>query len=96
MLTLPQLKDVCLYFQHSKQCRYLKQDDSDYNKWYCLKLKPQEKNMIDKKLSETVAKDKANRIDPKKQGYPLGDNCGGYPLLKFVNQGYDLDSKGKP
>jgi hypothetical protein len=67
----------------------LKQDDAAYDKYYCLKLKPVEKAKIDKKLQETVAKDRANRIDPKTQGYPMGDNCQGYLLLKNIPQGYD-------
>ena len=29
--------------------------------------------------------------DPRKENIPLGDNCEGYPILKYIEQGYDKD-----
>ena len=90
MLSLKQLQNVCLSnSSNSKQCRYLESDDNDYNKFYCRKLRKDDKNKIDKKIDEVVAELKSKKIDPKKQSLPMGDNCTGYPYLKHVAQGYD-------
>ena len=90
MLSLKQLQNVCMaYSGDAKQCRYLEQDDTDGSKWYCRKSRKEDRAKIDKKLSEVVADFKKRKIDPTKQGIPLGDNCTGYPFLKHIPQGYD-------
>lgn len=47
MLSLNQIKDVCLGFDgSSKKCRYFSQDNNDYNKYYCLKLTDKNQKLI--------------------------------------------------
>lgn len=83
-LTLNQLQDVCLldHPDKSRVCRYLISDELDENKWYCQKLRPNIKLTIDhdvflsKKINANIAQ---------------GDNCPGYPFLRNIQQGYDLD-----
>jgi hypothetical protein len=90
MLSLKQLQDVCLVHGGSQQCRYLFQDDNQWDRWYCKKKRPVEKAKIDKKADEMVAECLKKKVDPDKHGFPLGDNCAGYPVLKTVPQGYDV------
>jgi hypothetical protein len=93
MLSLKQLKDVCLVHQGSNMCRYLKQDDASYDKWYCLKKSPANKTKIDDRVAEFAKDCRKRKIDPHATAaanqMPLGDNCPGYLLLKHVEQGYD-------
>lgn len=90
MLTLPQIKDVCMTWQGYEQCRYLNHDASSGNS-YCVKKVPGRKAIYDDQVKKFVANAKANGQDPKALGRPLGDNCRGYPPLKLVKQGYDID-----
>ena len=82
-LTLKHLQDICLlgHQDKSKTCRYLKNDELENNKWYCQKLQPMTKLKIDNDIANT----KSNFI-------PSGDNCEGFPLLKHIDQGYDIIS----
>lgn len=89
MLSLKQIQDICLVYGSSKKCRYLAQDDSNGLKWYCLKQSGRKKD-IDDEVKELIAESIKNNVDLQKQGVPLGDNCIGYPLLKYINQGYDI------
>lgn len=86
-MTLSQkhLEDVCLLrcSDKAKICRYLRNDELDASKWYCQKLHELSKTRID---SETE-----RSIDKKARGVPMGDNCKGYPVLKNIVQGYDVD-----
>ena len=92
-LSLKQLTDVCLANSGTADvCRYLKQDDTDYDKWYCLKHKVADKTRIDDKVSEHIRDCRKQGVDPADAGHPLGDNCDGYPLLKYKSQGYDVKS----
>lgn len=88
-LSKKQLQDVCMLYSGSQMCRYLSQDDADPSKWNCLKHRPIEKKKIDDKIDQFLAECKKKGIDATKQHVPLGDNCGGYPLLKNIEQGYD-------
>ncbi len=88
-LSLKQLHDVCLLYSGDyRRCRYLAQDDNDSSKWYCLK-KNAKRQDIDDETQEFLKELKKKGTDPRKQGYPLGDNCTGYPILKHIEQGYD-------
>jgi len=88
-LSLKQLQDVCmLYNGSSKRCRYLAQDDTDHNKWYCYK-KTSKKADIDDEVLEFLKELKKKGMDPKRQSIPFGDNCAGYLPLKTLEQGYD-------
>lgn len=89
MLSLKQLKDVCLVNDNTYlKCRYLSQDENDYTKWYCLK-KTTKALDVDSELDEFVRDCRKRGKDPRKENVPLGDNCAGYPLLRHINQGYD-------
>jgi len=88
-LSLKQLQDVCLiYTNDSRKCKYLAQDDSNASVWYCLK-KSSKKAEVDDETSDYLKDLKKKGVDPRKQGTPLGDNCDGYPILRYIKQGYD-------
>ena len=92
MLSLKQLTDVCLCYEGGhERCRYLEQDDDDWNKFYCLKKNPKKKQDIDLEMAAFIEKCKKASKDPTKENIPMGDNCGGYLKLKHVQQGYDKD-----
>jgi hypothetical protein len=88
-LSLKQLQNYCLYHvDDSSKCRYLAQDDNDPNIWFCLK-KSARKAETDDEIVEYVKEFKSKGLDPYKQDVPLGDNCSGYPILRYKIQGYD-------
>lgn len=89
MLSKKQLADICMSNQGHQACRYLSQDELDWSKFHCIKLRPIEKSKIDKKVSDYISECKRKGTDPNKQSIPIADNCSGYPLLKTINQGYD-------
>jgi len=90
MLSKKQLQDVCLLHQGGASCcRYLAEDDQNYNVWYCVKHKLAEKKKIDQKITQWVQECKKQGLDPNTQNVPLADNCSGYPVLKHLEQGYD-------
>lgn len=80
-LSANHLKDVCLLGCEDVKntCRYLRNDELDPSKWHCQKLSYQVRTKIDLEAD----------LSPK--GFPLGDNCKGYPILKNIVQGYDCD-----
>lgn len=86
-LTIRHLGEVCLLHHPdaTKTCRYLVNDELDPDKWYCLKMRPDSKRQIDDSISASSRK---SRI---RSGVPSGDNCEGYPLLKHMPQGFDVD-----
>ena len=89
-LSKNQLHNVCLlYSGNHKRCRYLAQDDNDWNKWYCLK-RTSKKADIDVETEDFIRQTRKKGQDPTKAGIPLGDNCQGYPIFKFIEQGYDV------
>jgi hypothetical protein len=45
---------------------------------------------IDDETNDFLKDVKKKGIDPRKQGTPLGDNCSGYPILRYIKQGYDV------
>jgi len=93
MITNKHLQDVCLAWDaNGGKCRYLEQDNNDYQKFYCLKHRANDKKKIDSKIGSFVKDCKTKGLDPQNQGVPLGDNCGGYPVLKTLQQGYDVDA----
>lgn len=88
-LSLKQLQDVCLIYSNgSSKCKYLAQDDSNASVWYCLK-KSSKKAEVDDETNDYLKDLKKKGVDPRKQGTPLGDNCDGYPILRYIKQGYD-------
>ena len=91
-LSRKHLQDVCLLYGGHKRCRYLAQDDNDWSKYYCVKRGPK-KQEIDDEIDELVGDMQMKGQDPRKANIPLGDNCSGYPILKFIEQGYDKDKK---
>jgi hypothetical protein len=91
MLSERQLQDVCLWFSGYKQCRYLRFDDMQMDQCYCIKLRQEERDKADDKVLCHLSECAMKSINPQNQDVPIGDNCSGYPLLKFVEQGYDVD-----
>jgi len=90
-LSKKHLQDVCLLYDGTyKKCRYLAQDDADWSKWYCVK-KSSKKQGIDIEVDDFIADARKKGKDPRKENIPLGDNCEGYPILKYIEQGYDKD-----
>ena len=91
MLSQKQLADVCLlYTGNERQCRYLEEDGRTWD-WHCTKLRAVTKNKRDATCATFLSECQTKGIDPQKQGVPLGDNCSGYPILKHLEQGYDVD-----
>lgn len=90
MLTEEHLKDYCLPNQGVKTCRYLCSDAKDNNVFYCLK-KSSKKNLIDSEIHAFIKKCDVNKTDPNSFELPIADNCPGFPLLKSIKQGYNLD-----
>lgn len=88
MLSSKQLKDVCLLNMNSRQCRYLAEDDSEPNKFYCLKKSPKSKD-VDVEVEDFMQEMRRKGKDPKKEHTPIGNNCSGYPILRYKEQGYD-------
>lgn len=89
MLSKKHLDDVCLFYdQTHRKCRYLSQDEMDYNKFHCLKLSS-EAAEIDEEIDEFIAECKSKGRNPYKEDLPLGDNCPGYLILRNIEQGYD-------
>lgn len=84
MLSQKQLNDICLIGQGSKQCRFL-----DINSCHCLKL-TNDRQRIDNSVDKYLLKMKTR--NPYDEGFPLGNNCQGYPILQHVIQGYDINS----
>lgn len=88
-LSLKHVQDICLLGNGEKQCRYLASDDVNYDQFHCLKHKQE----IAKKIDNEVNKQKSKIQNPNAFSpvlLPLGDNCKGYPILKNINQGYDV------
>jgi hypothetical protein len=83
-LSIKHLKHVCLFdnIDESKVCRYLSNDELDEDKYYCQKLRANSRKKIDE---EVLISSIRNQVTPQ------GDNCPGYPFLRNVIQGYDLD-----
>lgn len=86
-LTNRQLAEVCLLHHPdpTRTCRYLVNDELDPDRWYCQKLRPEAKRQIDDHVSSLSLKSRL------RSGTPCGDNCEGYPLLKHMHQGFDVD-----
>jgi hypothetical protein len=92
MLSLKQLKDVCLNSDvTSQRCRYLCQDEVNNSKFYCLKLSAKA-GKIDAEIDNYVKTMKSKGKNPDDENLPLGDNCSGYPFLRHIEQGYDKKS----
>jgi len=92
MLSLKQLTDVCLCYDGThERCRYLEQDDDDWNAFFCVKKIAKKKEDIDDEIDGFLEKCKKQGKDPTKENIPLGDNCKGYLKLRHVQQGYDKE-----
>ncbi|NDB86392.1 MAG: hypothetical protein EB127_27395 [Alphaproteobacteria bacterium] len=91
MLSKNHLKDVCLVdSSNHARCRYLAEDESERGKYYCLKKSSKAKD-IDIEVQDFLMEMQMKGKDPKKQNVPLGNNCGGYVVLRHKEQGYDKD-----
>lgn len=83
-LSKNQVNNMCLIGSGNTTCRYLAVDDADYSKFHCLKHKLDIKKKIDVLVNDSLNK------STNKGSVPLGDNCAGYPILKNIEQGYDI------
>lgn len=91
-LTQKQLEDVCLFYQGSRQCRYLDEDvDASGNVVHvCLKKTP-DKSVIDLEIKQYLDDSNKKNLDPFRDAHAMGDNCSGYLKLPNKKQGYDED-----
>lgn len=90
MLSLKQVSDFCMGFDTTfKRCRYFSQDENDDQKFYCLKLSSKSSE-IDAEISSYLSECQKKNRDPLLENVPLGDNCDGYPVLRHIQQGYDI------
>lgn len=90
MLSLPQLNDVCMLHGGSNQCRYLEMDNKAYGKWHCKKQSPDARH-LDDLVDEHIRTCRIDGVDPNTTNIPIADNCNGYPFLKDILQGYDVE-----
>jgi len=88
MLSTKQLKDVCLIGGTSERCRYLAEDETDHLKYYCLKKSSKAKD-VDIEVEDFIKDMKRRGKDVSKENIPIGNNCSGYPVLRYKEQGYD-------
>ena len=87
MLTLNQIRNVCLYGQDHMQCRYLALAAA--GEFHCIKntwVKPR----IDKQVREFIEFTKQTGGSILGSNIAMGDNCKGYILFKNKKQGYDI------
>jgi hypothetical protein len=86
-LTLNQIEYVCLTNdKDGKKCRYLACDrENNVNEWICLK-KTSNKIKIDKQVEEFILNNK-DYILSMQDIPPLGDNCKGFPVMRYLKQG---------
>jgi len=56
-----------------------------------MKQRDGRKKQIDASVDKLLDECKRKGLDPEAQGVPMGDNCDGYPILKYLEQGYDVD-----
>ena len=89
MLTDKQLNDVCLLYQDNNQCRYLDEDPRTWQ-YHCMKHRKYRQEELDEKVDEFIIECRKKGVDPDAQGFPMGDNCAGFPVLKSLMQGYDV------
>lgn len=90
MLSLKQIEHVCLGGDNThRRCRYFSQDENDHTKFYCLKL-CSKANDIDEEINSYLTECQKRNKNPLDENFPLGDNCAGYPILRHIEQGYDV------
>lgn len=88
MLSKLHVQNICLNSGTSDQCRYLSEDELTYGVYHCLKMRPA-KDKIDKRVQVYLDDCKSKKVDPTLSGLALGDNCQGYLVMRYKEQGYD-------
>ncbi len=89
-LSKNQVQHICLPNAGYQTCRYLSPDNTGYPiKYHCLRQTPQKK-IIDEEVNDHLKQLKVKNLSYKNQNVPVGDNCSGYPLLRIIEQGYDI------
>lgn len=89
MLSKKHVQDVCMVNSIDvRRCRFLVEDDTNFGRWHCLKLTSR-RSIIDVELETFVKESRRKGQDPYKSNLPFGDNCGGYPIMRTIEQGYD-------
>ena len=95
MLSEKQVEDVCLPFvcnanggiMSSAQCRYCVFDYSGTTQ--CHKLSKSARDNIDKKIEKLKQEAVTQGVSLDDIGEPTGDNCPGFPIMRYVEQGYN-------
>ena len=80
-LSLPQLQNICQYEAPSKCCKYLVEDAEEDGVFHCVKLS----HFRD----EIDGNDKPDWLKAFSDDGNQNDNCAGYPIMKFLEVGYD-------
>lgn len=85
MLSLKQIENICKVKDDTgKKCRYL---TNNKNHYICLKLSETNKKIIDEQVKFHLDYYKNSKLVKLP---PLGDNCSGYKISLYVEQGYDI------
>jgi hypothetical protein len=89
MLSLKQIENICLVNDVTgKKCKYLTVNSlNDQNYYICLKLSETNKKIIDEQVklyNDFYKNSKLVKLPP------LGDNCSGYKISLYIEQGYDV------
>ena len=89
MLSLKQVENICRVNDDTgKKCRYLTGNYTNNKNYYvCMKLSETNKKIIDEQVKFHLDYYRNSKI-PKVP--PLGDNCAGYKISLYVEQGYDI------
>lgn len=87
MLSKKQLNDVCLINGGSQHCCY-RVDSKGVH--FCVKKSPVLKKKVDERVRKYLEDCAKNGTDPYASNFQLGNNCPGYPLLRNIEQGYDI------
>ena len=87
MLSDKQVQNVCNVNGGPDCCRYLNErNDIPQSGYYCMKMRPNTKEEIDDRI-EAFLNEKSNATS---EVPAMGDHCAGYPVLKLIEQGYDV------
>lgn len=80
-LSLPQIVNVCLFDNPTKCCKYLVEDADKDGIFHCLKLSHFRK--------EIDGQDGSIWASIRNEQSSKNDNCSGFPIMKFIEIGYD-------
>ena len=85
-LTKLHVINICKKDQGSDRCRYLEEDQLYVGIYQCLKLSSQ-RNAVDEEVEDL--KKNSRYMSRNSNNTAVGDNCKGYPTLRYKQVGYD-------